>query len=98
MKFLRYGEAGQEKPGILDADGAIRDLSAHVSDLSGAALAPMRWPSLALSTSIRCQRSKAIRALARALLAPASSSASVSTIPTMRLKRALPYRQSRSSS
>ena len=40
MKFLRYGEAGQEKPGILDADGAIRDLSAHVSDLSGAALAP----------------------------------------------------------
>ncbi|MEJ5018372.1 fumarylacetoacetate hydrolase family protein [Ochrobactrum vermis] len=40
MKFLRYGEAGQEKPGILDADGAIRDLSAHVSDLSGAALTP----------------------------------------------------------
>jgi len=40
MKFLRYGEAGQEKPGILDADGAIRDLSAHVSDLSGTALAP----------------------------------------------------------
>ncbi|MBR7654272.1 fumarylacetoacetate hydrolase family protein [Brucella oryzae] len=40
MKFLRYGEAGQEKPGILDADGAIRDLSAHVGDLSGAALAP----------------------------------------------------------
>ncbi|MEL4068575.1 fumarylacetoacetate hydrolase family protein [Ochrobactrum sp. GPK 3] len=40
MKFLRYGEAGQEKPGILDADGAIRDLSAQVSDLSGAALAP----------------------------------------------------------
>ena len=40
MKFLRYGEAGQEKPGILDADGNIRDLSAHVSDLSGAALAP----------------------------------------------------------
>ncbi|EXL07340.1 fumarylacetoacetate hydrolase family protein [Brucella anthropi] len=40
MKFLRYGEAGQEKPGILDADGSIRDLSAHVGDLSGAALAP----------------------------------------------------------
>ncbi|MBN9047081.1 MAG: fumarylacetoacetate hydrolase family protein [Rhizobiales bacterium] len=40
MKFLRYGEAGQEKPGLLDADGNIRDLSAHVSDLSGAALAP----------------------------------------------------------
>src|SRR5690606_18106877 len=32
--------AGQEKPGLLAADGSIRDLSAHVSDLSGAALAP----------------------------------------------------------
>lgn len=40
MKFLRYGETGQEKPGLLDADGNIRDLSAHVSDLSGAALSP----------------------------------------------------------
>ncbi|MND37362.1 Ureidoglycolate lyase [compost metagenome] len=40
MKFLRYGETGQEKPGLLDADGNIRDLSAHVGDLSGAALAP----------------------------------------------------------
>ncbi len=40
MKFLRYGETGQEKPGLLDADGDIRDLSAHVGDLSGAALAP----------------------------------------------------------
>ncbi|ENR65795.1 fumarylacetoacetate hydrolase family protein [Brucella abortus] len=40
MKFLRYGAAGQEKPGLLDADGTIRDLSAHVSDLSGAALGP----------------------------------------------------------
>ncbi|SFB33593.1 2-keto-4-pentenoate hydratase/2-oxohepta-3-ene-1,7-dioic acid hydratase (catechol pathway) [Rhizobium sp. NFR07] len=40
MKFLRYGAPGAEKPGILDADGKIRDLSAHVADLSGAALAP----------------------------------------------------------
>ncbi|MCL7997071.1 fumarylacetoacetate hydrolase family protein [Brucella sp. 21LCYQ03] len=40
MKFLRYGETGQEKPGLLDADGNIRDLSAHVSDLSGAVLSP----------------------------------------------------------
>ncbi len=40
MKFLRYGETGHEKPGLLDADGNIRDLSAHVSDLSGAALSP----------------------------------------------------------
>jgi 2-keto-4-pentenoate hydratase/2-oxohepta-3-ene-1,7-dioic acid hydratase in catechol pathway len=40
MKFLRYGAAGTEKPGIVDAEGRIRDLSGHVADLSGAALAP----------------------------------------------------------
>jgi 2-keto-4-pentenoate hydratase/2-oxohepta-3-ene-1,7-dioic acid hydratase in catechol pathway len=38
MKLLRYGEPGQEKPGILDGDGKIRDLSGVVQDLSGAAL------------------------------------------------------------
>lgn len=35
MKLLRYGEIGQEKPGLLDNDGNIRDLSAHVSDVRG---------------------------------------------------------------
>jgi 2-keto-4-pentenoate hydratase/2-oxohepta-3-ene-1,7-dioic acid hydratase in catechol pathway len=40
MKLLRYGPAGQEKPGLLDADGLIRDLSAHVSDIDAASLAP----------------------------------------------------------
>ena len=40
MKLLRYGTAGSEKPGILDADGAIRDLSDHVNDLSGETLTP----------------------------------------------------------
>ncbi|MCI5078054.1 fumarylacetoacetate hydrolase family protein [Oricola sp.] len=38
MKLLRYGPAGQEKPGMLDADGTIRDLSGHVDDIAGAAL------------------------------------------------------------
>lgn len=38
MKLLRYGPQGQEKPGLLAADGTIRDLSAHVSDLAGAVL------------------------------------------------------------
>ena len=33
MKLLRYGDAGAEKPGMLDADGNIRDLSAHVADI-----------------------------------------------------------------
>ena len=38
MKLLRYGPQGQEKPGLLADDGSIRDLSAHVADLSGAVL------------------------------------------------------------
>lgn len=36
MKLLRYGELGAEKPGILDDDGNIRDLSGHIDDVSGA--------------------------------------------------------------
>ena len=35
MKLLRYGEAGAEKPGLMDADGNIRDLSGHVADITG---------------------------------------------------------------
>jgi 2-keto-4-pentenoate hydratase/2-oxohepta-3-ene-1,7-dioic acid hydratase in catechol pathway len=38
MKLLRYGAIGQESPGILDAKGAIRDLSGVVADIAGAAL------------------------------------------------------------
>ncbi len=38
MKLLRYGEPGAEKPGMLDGDGHIRDLSAHVDDIAGEAL------------------------------------------------------------
>jgi 2-keto-4-pentenoate hydratase/2-oxohepta-3-ene-1,7-dioic acid hydratase in catechol pathway len=34
MKLLRYGPAGQEKPGLLDADGVIRDLSGVIADLT----------------------------------------------------------------
>ncbi len=39
MKFLRYGPPGEERPGVLDANGRIRDLSDMMSDLSGANLA-----------------------------------------------------------
>ena len=38
MKLLRYGPVGQEKTGMLDASGNVRDLSAHVPDLSGSAV------------------------------------------------------------
>lgn len=37
MKFVRYGEAGHEKPGMLDAQGAIRDLSGLIADITGQA-------------------------------------------------------------
>jgi len=40
MKLLRYGPAGQEKPGLLDSTGAIRDLSGAVSDIAGDTLLP----------------------------------------------------------
>jgi 2-keto-4-pentenoate hydratase/2-oxohepta-3-ene-1,7-dioic acid hydratase in catechol pathway len=40
MKLVRFGALGAEKPGILDADGQIRNLSGHVADINGAALSP----------------------------------------------------------
>jgi 2-keto-4-pentenoate hydratase/2-oxohepta-3-ene-1,7-dioic acid hydratase in catechol pathway len=40
MKLLRYGKLGKEKPGILDSEGRIRDLSAHVSDINGETISP----------------------------------------------------------
>ena len=40
MKLIRYGEPGAERPGMLGADGRLRDLSGEVSDIDGAALAP----------------------------------------------------------
>jgi ureidoglycolate lyase len=40
MKLVRYGEAGKEKPGILDAQGAIRDLFGVVKDIDAAAVSP----------------------------------------------------------
>jgi 2-keto-4-pentenoate hydratase/2-oxohepta-3-ene-1,7-dioic acid hydratase in catechol pathway len=40
MKLVRFGARGLERPGILDAAGAVRDLSGHIEDLRGDALAP----------------------------------------------------------
>jgi len=47
MKLLRYGPIGHEKPGMLDADGAIRDLSGVVGDIAGDALTPEGIATLA---------------------------------------------------
>jgi 2,4-didehydro-3-deoxy-L-rhamnonate hydrolase len=35
MKLVRFGAAGAERPGIVDAQGGVRDLSAHVTDITG---------------------------------------------------------------
>lgn len=40
MKLLRYGATGGEKPGLLDNDGNVRDLSAYMDDIAGEALSP----------------------------------------------------------
>jgi 2,4-didehydro-3-deoxy-L-rhamnonate hydrolase len=40
MKLVRFGAAGAEKPGLVDASGIIRDLSAHVSDITGETISP----------------------------------------------------------
>ena len=40
MKLLRYGPRGQERPGLLDAEGRVRDLSAVVPDIAGYVLTP----------------------------------------------------------
>lgn len=38
MKLVRYGAVGQEKPGMIDSNGTLRDLSAHVADITGATI------------------------------------------------------------
>ncbi len=47
MKLVRYGEKGKEKPGILDAEGRIRDLSGLIDDIEGEVLSPMGLAALA---------------------------------------------------
>ena len=47
MKLLRYGPLGQEKPGILDASGAIRDLSGVVPDITGDVISPAALAKIA---------------------------------------------------
>ena len=46
MKLVRYGPPGREKPGLIDADGVLRDLSRKVKDIDAAALAPMTLSGL----------------------------------------------------
>ena len=47
MKLVRYGAKGQEKPGLIDKSGQLRDLSAHLKDLDGEAYSPASIAKLA---------------------------------------------------
>nr|WP_325251874.1 fumarylacetoacetate hydrolase family protein [Amylibacter sp.] len=47
MKLLRYGPAGAEKPGMIDAEGVLRDLSGQIDDLNGANLSDASLAKLA---------------------------------------------------
>src|SRR5881296_4297444 len=52
MKLVRYGRAGAEKPGLINEDGAVRDLSRVVPDITAAVLSPAGLKRLrALKTS-----------------------------------------------
>jgi 2,4-diketo-3-deoxy-L-fuconate hydrolase len=46
MKLVRYGPAGKEKPGLIDTDGNLRDLSRKVKDIDGVSLAPAELAKL----------------------------------------------------
>jgi 2,4-diketo-3-deoxy-L-fuconate hydrolase len=47
MKLVRFGQPGKEKPGLIDAQGKIRDLSDHIPDVAGAALSKKSLAKLA---------------------------------------------------
>jgi 2,4-didehydro-3-deoxy-L-rhamnonate hydrolase len=47
MKLVRYGAVGKEKPGLIDAQGKLRDLSAVVKDINGETLSPKSLAKLA---------------------------------------------------
>jgi 2,4-didehydro-3-deoxy-L-rhamnonate hydrolase len=51
LKLLRYGAPKHEKPGLLDSEGAIRDLSGHIDDISPRTLAPQGLARLAALNS-----------------------------------------------
>ena len=76
VKLLRYGQPGQEKPGLLDGQGRLRDLSGVIPDVAGDALLPASLDRLRASTPARCRWSRARPASDRASAASASSSAS----------------------
>ena len=76
MKLVRYGAPGREKPGMIDAQGRIRDLSKIVPDIAGETLSPKASPSCASSSPTSCRWCAARRGSALASARSAISSPS----------------------
>ena len=99
MKLVRYGRPGQEKPGLIDADGALRDLSRVVKDITPDVLAPAGLKRLRGANVAAPARSCAGgRAWAARWPGSARWSASASTTPTTRPRWAWPCPRSPPSS
>jgi hypothetical protein len=98
MKLLRYGAAGKEKPGMLDKDGRIRDLSAVVADITGEAIGPKGLARLKKIKPESLPLVRGARGSAPASPTRRSSSPSASTIRTMRRNLAFRCRRSPSCS
>ncbi len=88
MKLLRYGAVGAEKPGLLDKDGNIRDLSQHVPDIAGAVLTPDGLARLKAIDPTRLPKVDGPVRYGACVARSASSSASASIIRTMPRKPA----------
>ena len=99
MKLLRFGAYGREKPGLLDSDGNIRDLSDVVPDIAGDVLGAESVERLrAIDPERRCRSRRRGSASALRRQGAATSSRSASTTPTTRPRPGRRSRPSRSCS
>ena len=99
MKLVRYGPAGKEKPGLIDADGKLRDLSRKVEGhRRGDARAREAQGAREARPEASCRSSRASRASAPASRRRRSSSRSASTSPTTRRRPARRFPSIRSCS
>mgnify|MGYP006182891523 CR=1 FL=1 len=89
MKFFRHGPLGQERPGLIDAQGLQRDLSGHMDDIGGEALHPSAlatWACTMRSKPLRARPLYAQTAMPQKLRKPASVS-TATPIPKIRRPR-----------
>jgi hypothetical protein len=81
MKLLRFGSRGREKPGLVDAQGRIRDLSKIVLDVAGDVLSPKGLAKLRKLKPDKLPLVRGSHGLAHASARSAISSPSASIIP-----------------